>query len=140
MTSGTIVNMDLLITGALLHDIGKIFDYDWSGCVITQTDSGKLVGHIVWGSTMITEAAGPRGMKFTKLIPPRHLIASHHGQKAWGSPVEPQTKEAVILHAADMLDYQMFAINQAKEEAKEGDAWTGKTKGMNKEFYIGEVM
>lgn len=79
------VNLDLLITGALLHDVGKIAEYDWSGCVITRTDEGKLLGHITLGIQMVTEYAVKVGMDKTKFMLLCHMIASHHGRREWGS-------------------------------------------------------
>ncbi len=129
-------NTDLLITGALLHDIGKIQEYDWSGCVITKTAQGYLIGHISLGLMMLDRLdTGGDPEKFMLLC---HMIASHHGKLEYGSPVEPQTKEAVILHTADMLDYQYNVIDRAVEGVAGGE-WTGKVAGLNREFYVGKV-
>ena len=129
---------DLLITGALLHDIGKTREYDWSGCTITRTNRGKLLGHIVMGCLMIEEVdSRTETTPLEKSIKLLHLIASHHGKKEWGSPVEPMTKEAIILHQADMLDYQMHVIDKARNEAAEDAEWTGKVNGIGREFYLG---
>lgn len=128
-------NKDLLIAGALLHDIGKIHAYDWSGCVITNTAVGYLVGHIALG--LMTIDGFIRNMDQDKKLLLYHLIASHHGKLEWGSPVEPQTKEAVILHAADMMDFQVNVIDKAMAEAAPGSEWTSKARGIGREFYIG---
>lgn len=137
LSDGT-TNKDLLITGALLHDIGKIHEYDWSGCVITRTAAGKLIGHIALGLMMIDdwqrESRNPE--KHLLLC---HLIASHHGKLEFGSPVEPQTKEAIILHAADMMDFQVNVIDKAIAEAAPGNEWTSKAPGIKREFYIGKT-
>jgi 3'-5' exoribonuclease len=130
-------NKDLLITGALLHDIGKIQEYDWSGCVITRTASGYLIGHIVLGLMIIDGYGFCNGIDQNKQLLLYHLIASHHGKLEFGSPVEPQTKEAVILHAADMLDFQVNVIDKAMAEADPGSVWTGKIPGIGREFYVG---
>lgn len=128
-------NKDLLITGALLHDIGKVQEYDWSGCLITKTAPGYLIGHIALG-LMIIDSFG-QNMSPDKKLLLYHLIASHHGKLEYGSPVEPQTKEAVILHAADMMDYQVNVIDKAMAEAAPGSEWTGKALGIGREFYVG---
>jgi 3'-5' exoribonuclease len=126
---------ELLITGALLHDIGKIKEYDWSGCTITKTVPGYLWGHITLG-LVIVDGLCPN-MNPAKTLQLGHLIASHHGRLEYGSPVEPQTKEAVILHTADMLDYQYNAIDQAMEDTHAGNEWTPKVAGLGREFYVG---
>lgn len=134
------LNVDLLLTGALIHDIGKIAEYDWSGCVIKRTDAGKLLGHIVLGLQIITTTATAIGMNKDKLMALYHLIASHHGKLEWGSPVEPMTAEAIILHQADILDYQMHVFDAAKNKTIETDPkskWTDKVSGIGRKFWIG---
>ena len=130
-------NKDLLITGALLHDIGKIHEYDWSGCVITRTAPGHLIGHIAIG-LMIIDGLTQNMDSENKLLL-CHLIVPHHGKLEFGSPVEPQTKEAIILHAADMMDFQVNVIDKAIAEATPGNEWTSKAAGIGREFYIGKT-
>ncbi len=131
------VNGDLLITGALLHDIGKIRAYKWDGCVIEESNMGKLLGHISLGLIMLRECVDALDLSLDKFMLLSHLIASHHGRLEWGSPVEPMTREAVILRHADMLSFQGNVIDRAVAEAAEGDAWTGKVAGLGREFWIG---
>jgi len=131
------VNTDLLVTGALIHDIGKTEEYDWSGCAITRSTCGKLLGHIPLGIMIINDFANDQGMSCDRITKLLHLIASHHGRLEWGSPVEPQTLEAVILHQADMIDFQVATVDKARAEAGDGAEWTGRTPGMGREFYIG---
>jgi len=130
-------DIDILVTGALIHDIGKTEEYDWSGCVITRSTCGKLLGHIPLGIMIINDFVNDQGMgcdRITKLL---HLIASHHGRLEWGSPVEPRTLEAMILHQADMLDFQQNVIGAARTEVGEGELWTRKVSGIGREFYVG---
>lgn len=126
---------ELLLTGALLHDIGKIQEYDWSGCTISKTNAGYLMGHISLGLIMINGLCPTINPEKLQLL--SHLVASHHGRLEYGSPVEPQTKEAVILHAADMLDYQYNVIDKAIEDTPSGNVWTPKVAGLGREFYVG---
>lgn len=127
-------NKDLLITGALLHDVGKIYEYDWTGCAITKTAPGYLLGHIALGLMIVNGIAQARNAE--KLLLLSHMIASHHGKLEFGSPTEPQIKEAVILHTADMLDFQYSAIDKAVVGATPGGTWTPKVAGLGREFYV----
>ncbi|KKQ94764.1 MAG: HD-superfamily hydrolase [candidate division CPR2 bacterium GW2011_GWC1_39_9] len=91
---------DLLFTGAILHDFGKIFEFDIS-TTITISDRGKLLGHIYMGTEYISKIA-PKGFDQEKLNELMHLLLSHHGELEFGSPIKPKTIEAVALWMADM--------------------------------------
>ena len=103
---------DLVIAGALLHDLGKLQELSYDGS-IDYTVEGNLVGHIVIGTAMLREALAehpdvPREMALEL----EHLILSHHGEKELGSPVTPMTPEAFVLAAADDLDAKMHQIRR----------------------------
>ncbi len=98
------VDQDLLITGALLHDVGKVYAYSTEAS-FPLTDEERLVGHITNGALMVRAAADkidgfPADLRQQLL----HVMVSHHGSMEWGSPVLPCTLEAVLLHQVDMLD------------------------------------
>lgn len=98
------VDADLLVTAALLHDIGKVdeFEYDTT---IGYSDAGRLLGHVTLGSRRVHEAAQRVGrMDGEVLIRLEHAIISHHGELEWGAPKRPSTIEALLLHHADNLD------------------------------------
>jgi 3'-5' exoribonuclease len=94
---------DLVLAGALLHDIGKLDTYRWEGG-FSATDAGLLLGHVTLGMLMLDR-------RVTRAQPPpcterelgllQHLIASHHGRQEFGAPVSPMTLEAEVLHFAD---------------------------------------
>jgi 3'-5' exoribonuclease len=104
---------DLLIAGALLHDIGKLDELSY-GTAIEYSTSGNLIGHIAIGLGMLRD-----GIRELPGFPPdlqvelEHLLLSHHGAKALGSPVEPMTVEAFILAAADDLDATIHQVRRA---------------------------
>jgi 3'-5' exoribonuclease len=107
---GGSIDRDLLLTGALLHDIGKIREIGARGG-FPYTDEGKLLGHILLGLQMTADAAATiPGMAPQRLLLLQHLIASHQGRYEWQSPREPRILEAIILHYADDLDAK---LNQA---------------------------
>jgi 3'-5' exoribonuclease len=98
------VDRDLLITGALLHDVGKVFAYETT-VTFPITDDERLVGHITRG-TLLVEGAAREVPDFPDdlLQELLHLLVSNHGTPEWGSPVQPRTLEAVLLHFLDLLD------------------------------------
>jgi len=94
---------ELVLAGALLHDIGKLESYTWEGA-FEYTEAGSLVGHVVLGALMLDrrldeEAEAPCTETERQIL--LHLILAHHGRLEWGSPVPPLTLEAEILHWAD---------------------------------------
>ena len=101
------VHRDLLLTGAMLHDIGKLHELRW-GTTFEYTMEGQLLGHITIGVGMVD-----RKMDLIEGFPPalrllvRHLILSHHGKYEFGSPKLPMIPEAVLLHYLDDMDAKM---------------------------------
>ena len=97
-------NVDLTVTGALLHDIGKVEAYTIDRGAFAYTTRGNLIGHVVLGCLMLTErvrASSPPACSPEQLTELQHLILSHHGALEFGSPVQPMTAEAEIVHWAD---------------------------------------
>jgi len=130
----TFLNRDILLTGAMLHDIGKLKEMK-GGLATEYTVPGHLVGHLVIGSQMIENAAEtiPDFPEETKLLL-QHLILSHHGKLEFGSPVKPATLEALVLHSLDILDADIFKAKAAIDEEKNSD-FTGKVFGLDSRFY-----
>ena len=106
------LNKDLLISGALLHDIGKIVEL--SGPVGTvYTKEGLLLGHLLIGVEIVSKVGEEIKMDKEKLLLLKHLIASHHGKLEFGAIALPQTREAFILASVDDFDAKMMAIDKA---------------------------
>ena len=104
---GARVDRDLLVAGALLHDVGKVRELS-SGRSIGYTDEGSLLGHIVLGIGLVgREADAVPALAPDRLLLLQHLIASHQGKPEWDSPRVPQMVEAMILHYADDLDAKL---------------------------------
>lgn len=103
---------DLVIAGALLHDIGKLRELSYD-IAADYTTEGNLIGHIVIGTEILREAVARHpGIPRLMAIELEHMILSHHGQKELGSPVTPMTPEAFVLAAADDLDAKMHQIRR----------------------------
>jgi 3'-5' exoribonuclease len=122
LNDGRGLNRDLLLTGAVLHDIGKIAELE-SGIVQGYTTPGHLIGHIVLGYRMVDEK-----IKAIEGFPPElreqigHLVLSHQGRLEWKSPVVPQFTEAILLHYIDDLDAKVHHVAQAIANARDPDA------------------
>jgi 3'-5' exoribonuclease len=132
------VDRDLLLTGALLHDIGKLEELD-TGAHIEYSDRGRLMGHTVLTDRWVTreiEGLPDFPEQLADLL--RHVLLSHHGQREWGAPIVPMTAEACALHYADVLDarVQQF-LEIARQEAAEGKSWSGWHKLLERHIYLG---
>lgn len=104
------VDKDLVITGALLHDIGKLREIS-SRIGFPYTDEGRLLGHISMSIIMVQEAAARLRLPAARLEQLQHILLSHHGDNEKGSPVACATKEAFIVHYADEIDSIMNQFN-----------------------------
>lgn len=112
------VNKDLIIAGALLHDIGKISELS-SNIGFPYTTEGRLLGHIALGALIVQKTALSLEIKSTKLVELNHIILSHHGDVEKGSPIPCQSKEAFIVHYADMLNCIMNQFDTPKESKED---------------------
>ena len=111
---------DILITGCLLHDMGKIIELE-GPIVYKYSLEGKLLGHISIMCAEIRKAADE--LKITSEVPLllEHMILSHHGQPEFGSSVMPLTKEALLLSLIDNLDSKMVVVNKAIADIEPGN-------------------
>lgn len=129
---GAALDRDLLIAGALLHDIGKVREIG-ARAGFPYTDEGKLLGHILIGLQMVAEvAANVPDLGHSRLLLLQHLIASHQGRYEWQSPREPRTLEALVLHYADDLDAKM-AQASALLGAIDG-GWSAYDRSLGRDF------
>jgi 3'-5' exoribonuclease len=114
--------VDLVLAGALLHDIGKLQELDYD-LATSYSREGRLLGHIMLGSTLVCDAAAAiEGFPPELLTEIQHLILSHHGRLEFGSPVAPMTVEAFILSFVDDLDAKINIVRQAiRDDTGEGE-------------------
>ena len=114
------VNLDILLTGVLLHDMGKTIEFE-GPVIFKYSVEGKLLGHI---SIMVSEIRrAAEGLKITSEVPLllEHMVLSHHGVPEFGSPILPLTREALLLSLIDNLDSKMVVVDKALEGVKEGE-------------------
>jgi len=131
------INRDLLITGGILHDIGKIYEYTYDR-MFDYSDEGRLIGHIVIGLEMLDERIGAvEGFPTQLAMELRHLILSHHGTQEFGSPKRPKTLEALIVHFIDDLDAKVNAFQEFIQESDDNSHWTPFHKLLERFIYKG---
>lgn len=128
------IDVDLLLIGGFLHDIGKVYEFNFERA-FDYTDAGQLLGHLVMEVEMVTKKIDTvPGFPPELAILVKHLLVSHHGAYEFGSPKLPQTLEAVILHSLDDLDGKIQAI-QTMPEKEPGSRWTAFHRAYGRSFY-----
>lgn len=131
------IDRDLVIAGALLHDIGKVQELSFERGNIEYTDEGKLVGHLVLTAQKIREKASrlpnfPRALEHHLT----HLVLAHHGELAYGSPKVPVTLEAYVVHLIDMLDARIHSWLELMARDP-SDRWTETSKLYDRQLWKG---
>ncbi len=117
------VDRDLLVCGAIVHDLCKIDEFDISsaGLVTGYSVKGELLGHLVMGAVKIEEKAKQLGIDAEKAVLLQHMVISHHGEPDFGAAVRPMFLEAEILSELDKLDATINEITSATADLKEGE-------------------
>ena len=144
---------DILIVGAILHDIGKALELsNTARTEATYTHVGKLLGHIVMGRDMIREVAARLDppLDEERLLRLEHAVLSHHGRMDYGSPVVPQTLESLLLSQIDDMDAKVNAVTRALKQAQMSESeessnrviWTEKVTACDpyRAFYRGQPL
>lgn len=135
------LRLDLLLTGAILHDIGKIEEYDPASLSFEFSDRGKLVGHISIGKEMLDQK-----VRQIPAFPPElkleleHMILSHHGSREWGSPEIPKTIHAFTLFHADLVSARLnqFVQFMEKQSGGAGD-WSEWDRYLERSIYLKKI-
>jgi 3'-5' exoribonuclease len=129
---------DLVLAGVVLHDIGKLQELAYEGGAGSYTRDGNLVGHIALGLMMVRDACnGISGFPIELRSQLEHLVASHHGVREYGSPVEPKTIEAFILASIDELDAKLNQVRKAIAEDPSDEEFTAWNKRLGRVLYKG---
>ncbi len=130
------LDADLVMAGALLHDLGKIWELE-IGASIEYTDDGRLIGHLPMETLFVEKKISeledfPRETRRQLL----HILLSHHGEYGFGSPRRPKTPEALLVHMADNLDSKMAGMLEAITAEGSGDeAWTPYSRILERHIY-----
>jgi 3'-5' exoribonuclease len=132
------IDRDVAVTGALLHDIGKVEAYGSIGGAIELTDAGKLLGEIPLGYYTVR-----RTIEEIDRFPEAdadallHIILSHHGKLEHGSPVVPCTREATLVHFLDNLGGNLGSFDRIEKSLAEGVSWSDFDRGISTSAYFG---
>ena len=119
------IDRDLAVSGALLHDIGKLEAYAVTGGCAELTDAGKLHGEIPLGYYGVRQAIEATiGFPVHRAQALLHILLSHHGRLEFGSPVTPCTREAALVHAMDNLSGQLGAFDRLENETPAQERWS----------------
>jgi 3'-5' exoribonuclease len=133
-----VIDRSLLITAALLHDIGKTEEFTFDSYPFDYTDKGRLVGHLVLGVEMIMTRIGKMA-DFPAELATRlqHLILSHHGRHEFGSPCLPMTMEAFVLSFIDDLDAKInYLAGMSSQLSAPGYQWTDYQKTLERFLFL----
>jgi len=134
------LNRDVVVAAAVLHDIGKLRELTYHPVEAQYSTTGRLIGHILMGRDLVREAARRLGdISEETLLVLEHAILAHHGKREYGSPQEPATLEAMILHYADELDAKFNAVAKAMRKPGNDPEFTDKIYAVeNRRFYRGK--
>jgi 3'-5' exoribonuclease len=132
------IDRDVAVTGALLHDIGKLETYDLEGGAISMSDRGRLHGEIPLGYYRVRRAIErldgfPADLEEAIL----HIILSHHGALEHGSPVVPCTREATLVHMIDNLGGRLGSFDRIEKQLPTGEQWSPYDKALGGGAYFG---
>ena len=132
------IDRDVAVTGALLHDIGKLQAYNGDPLAIDLTDAGRLQGEIPLGYYMVRreiEAIDGFDPELGQAV--LHIILSHHGTHENGSPVVPATREATLVHAMDNLGGKLGSFDRIERALPDGERWSKFDRGLDSAAYFG---
>jgi 3'-5' exoribonuclease len=131
------IDRDVAVTGALLHDIGKLCAYESRGGAISMSDEGRLFGEIPIGYytvRRVIEDLGGFPVDLAQAV--LHIILSHHGALEHGSPVVPCTREATLVHMIDNLGGRLGSFDRLEKELPNGEQWSGYDKALGGGAYF----
>ena len=132
------IDRDVAVTGALLHDIGKVEAYAEENGAIEMTDAGKLESEIPLGYYRVRRAIEDLdGFPADTAQAVLHIILSHHGQLEHGSPVVPCTREATLVHMIDNLGGRLGSFDRIEKNLADGERWSSFDRALSGSAYFG---
>ncbi len=131
------LNFDLLLFGAIFHDLGKVWELEWTSKGIRYTDKGRLVGHLVMSAELVEKKANQIfGFPEELIMVLKHIILSHHGKLEYGSPKVPMLLEAYVVWMIDDFDSKVDSITQFMTQDQSGEKdWTSFNNLYARHFY-----
>jgi 3'-5' exoribonuclease len=131
------IDRDVAVTGALLHDIGKLEAYEYQDGAISMSDNGRLYGEIPIGYYLVRRTIERlEGFPADLAQAVLHIILSHHGSLEHGSPVVPCTREATLVHMIDNLGGRLGSFDRIEKELPAGEEWSSFDKALGGGAYF----
>ena len=128
-------NLNYVLAGCILHDLCKIYELS-EGAQVEYTEEGKLVGHLIKGLELVDRFSYDiKGFPYSMKLHLKHILLSHHGEYAFGSPKIPQTSEAMLVHQIDLMDSKMNIFATIKRTDTQGGEWSGYVKHLDRMIY-----
>ncbi len=132
------VNRDLLIFGAVFHDVGKVQELSWGGGGFAYTTEGRLEGHVVLGERIVASyIAAMTEFPEELRLQISHILLAHQGEIEYGSPVQPKTLEALLVNLIDNLDARAAMFLESTENVSPG-GWSHHENPLRRALYIPE--
>jgi 3'-5' exoribonuclease len=131
------LDKNVAIAGAILHDIGKLREYEAQPQGAVYTAEGALIGHMLQGRDMVRDAAVDRKLPDETLLRLEHVIIAHQGRPEWGAPKIPMTPEAMIVHYADDLDAKYAMLYTTLRDDKNPGPLTSKKNQLYQQVFRG---
>jgi 3'-5' exoribonuclease len=132
------VDRDMLVFGAIFHDVGKTQELSWEGGGFAYTTVGRLQGHVVLGDRLVASyIARIPGFPEELALRVSHVLLSHQGEHEYGSPEQPKTLEALLVHLADNLDARTAMYLESVQNVSEG-GWSHHQNPLGRALYVPE--
>lgn len=132
------LSKDLIVAGAILHDIGKLQEIAWNTTGAEYTASGNLIGHMLQGRDIVRDAAAGRMLPGDTLLRLEHIVISHQRLPEWGAPKQPMTPEALLVHYADDIDAKFQMMYAALRDDATPGPMTSNRNTLYQKVYKGE--
>jgi 3'-5' exoribonuclease len=134
------VDRDLLLFGAIFHDVGKVRELSWDAGSFAYTKEGRLLGHVVLGERLVAaHVAGLPGFPEELALRISHLLLTHQGELEYGSPERPKTLEALLVHLVDNLDARAAMYLESTANVGPG-GWSHHENPLGRALYVPDDM